>query len=233
MGIVTVLALGFVLGMTHALDADHMVAVSALVSRERSIWSSSMIGAFWGMGHSLSLFLSGGIILALKISIPPVMTLAMEMAVGIMLVFLGGLVAANLIRDHFHIHAHEHDGKTHLHLHSHSNSEPHAHSHAVRRGTHSMLVGMVHGLAGSAALMLLVVSNIRSLAEGFLYLLMFGAGSITGMMIISMLIGLPFVYSAVRFNGLTRLITGGASLASISLGVFLIYDIGIRKGLFG
>ncbi len=218
--------------MKHALDADHVVAVSAIVSRERSVWSSSLVGAFWGLGHSLSLFLAGGLILTLHITIPPVLALVMEMAVGLMLVFLGGLVAAGLIRDHLHIHAHQHDGLSHLHLHSHTHDEPHKHTHAVRRSTHSMVVGMVHGLAGSAALMLLVVSSIKSLGEGFLYLLVFGAGSITGMMIVSMLIAVPFIYSAVRFNGLNRLITGGASLASIVLGVFLIYDIGIVKGLF-
>ncbi|HEY5648826.1 MAG TPA: urease accessory protein UreH, partial [Nitrospiria bacterium] len=225
-GLTTVLALGLVLGMKHALEADHVVAVSTIVSRDQSIRGASVIGAFWGAGHTLSLFLVGGGILALKISIIPRVALAMEMAVGIMLVFLGGMVAAGLIRDHFHIHVHQHGGQAHTHLHAHTADEPHVHSHAIRRGYHSLAVGMVHGLAGSAALMLLVVSAIGSPMEGVLYLVFFGLGSILGMMAVSALISLPFVYSSVRFSGLNRVVTATASLASISLGTFLVYDIG-------
>ena len=122
-GFMTVLALGFVLGMKHALEADHVIAVSTIVSRDRTIWGSSIVGAFWGLGHTISLFLMGGLFLALKISIAPKVALAMEMAVGIMLVFLGGVVAAGLIRDHLHFHFHRHEGKSHSHLHSHPADE--------------------------------------------------------------------------------------------------------------
>ncbi|HEY5595157.1 MAG TPA: urease accessory protein UreH [Nitrospiria bacterium] len=231
-GFLTVLALGFVLGMKHALDADHVVAISTIVSKSQSFLSSSLIGAFWGLGHTLTLFGVGLAILTLKITISYKMALAMELAVGLMLVFLGGIVAAGLIRDYLHLHPHQHDGQAHLHLHTHPPVEPHSHQHAIRRGYRSLAVGMVHGLAGSAALMLLVVSSIHSVVEGLGYILVFGIGSLVGMMLISMLISIPFVFSSVRFNRLNKLLTAFASLASIGLGTLLIYDIGFVKGLF-
>ena len=231
-GFLTVLALGFVLGMKHALDADHVVAVSTIVSKNQSFLSSSIIGAFWGLGHTVTLFGVGLAILTLKITISDTMALAMELAVGIMLVFLGGIVAAGLIREHLHLHPHQHDGRAHLHLHVHPPVEPHGHQHAIRRGYRSMAVGMVHGLAGSAALMLLVVSSIHSVMEGLGYILIFGIGSLVGMMLISMLISIPFIFSAVHFNRLNKALTAFASLASIGLGTLLIYEIGFVKGLF-
>lgn len=232
LGFTTVLVLGFVLGMKHALEADHVIAISAIVSRDQTVWGSSVLGAFWGAGHTLSLLLVGGGVLAMKVSIGPNVALAMEMAVGIMLVFLGGMVAAGLIRDHFHIHVHRHGEKSHTHLHAHGSDEPHSHAHNVRSGYRSMAVGMVHGLAGSAALMLLVVSAIQTPMEGVVYLVFFGAGSILGMMAVSALISLPFIYSSIRFSGLNQSIKATASLASIFLGTFLIYDIGFVRGLF-
>ncbi|MEK6683126.1 MAG: urease accessory protein UreH [Nitrospirota bacterium] len=231
-GFLTVLALGFVLGMKHALDADHVVAISTLVSKNKSFLSSSLLGAFWGLGHTLTLFGVGLAILTLKITISYKMALAMELAVGLMLVFLGGIVAAGLIRDYLHLHPHQHDGQAHLHLHTHPPVELHSHQHAIRRGYRSLAVGMVHGLAGSAALMLLVVSSIHSVVEGLGYILVFGIGSLVGMMLTSMLISIPFVFSSVRFNRLNKALTAFASLASIGLGTLLIYDIGFVKGLF-
>ena len=231
-GFMTVLALGLVLGMKHALDADHVVAVSTIVSRDKSIKGSSLIGVFWGLGHTITLFAVGVVILTLKITIPDKVALAMELAVGIMLVFLGGMVAAGLIREQLHLHPHQHEGQAHLHLHTHAAAELHRHQHVIRRGYRSMAVGMVHGLAGSAALMLLVVSSIGSPIEGLIYILVFGGGSIIGMMFVTILVSIPFIFSAVHFRRLNRLLTGGASVASMGLGALLIYDIGFVKGLF-
>jgi high-affinity nickel permease len=231
-GILTVLALGFVLGMKHALDADHVVAVSTIVSKNRSLLSSSIIGAFWGIGHTATLFLAGFLFLTLKVTIPEQVALLLEMAVGVMLVFLGGVVAAGLIKERLDYHLHQHDGQSHVHVHKHAHVEPHQHQHAIRRGYRSMAIGMVHGLAGSAALMLLVVSSIRSVMEGFLYIIIFGAGSVVGMMMITTLISLPFVYTAFHFNRLNRTITAFASMASIVLGTAIIYEIGFVQGLF-
>ena len=231
-GILTVLALGFILGMKHALDADHVVAVSSIVAKNRSLLSSSIIGAFWGIGHTTTLFLMGFLILTLKITIPAQVALLMEMAVGVMLVFIGGVVAAGLIKERLDYHLHQHDGQSHVHVHKHTYVEPHQHQHAIRRGYRSMAIGMVHGLAGGAALMLLVVSSIQSVMEGLLYVVIFGAGSVVGMMIISTLISLPFVYTAFHFTRLNRAITVFASMASIVLGTAIIYEIGFVQGLF-
>ncbi|HEY4485065.1 MAG TPA: urease accessory protein UreH [Nitrospiria bacterium] len=232
-GFMTVLAVGFVLGMKHALDADHVVAVSTIVSKDRSFLGSSLVGLFWGIGHTLTLLGVGFVILMLKIVIPDKVALGMELAVGIMLVFLGGVVAAGLIREHLHLHPHRHEeGETHLHLHTHPPVETHAHSHAIRRGYRSMAVGMVHGLAGSAALMFLVVPGLHSTAERMAYIIIFGAGSMLGMMLVTMVISLPFVYTGMRFNRLSRIMTAVAGIASIGLGTILIYEIGFVKGLF-
>ena len=231
-GVLAILALGFVLGMRHALDADHIVAVSTIVSKNKSILSALIIGAFWGVGHTLTLFLVGTVILIMQITIPDRIALLLEMTVGVMLVFLGGMVAASLIKERMDYHLHQHDGKSHLHLHKHTLVEPHLHQHAIRRGYRSMAVGMVHGLAGSAALMLLVVANIRSVMEGLLYIVVFGFGSVLGMMIVSTMISLPFVYTALHFARFNRTLTAFASLASIALGTAIIYDIGFVKGLF-
>ncbi len=229
----TILALGFVLGMRHALDPDHVVAVSMIVSRGRSLVGSLLIGAFWGIGHTATLLGVGALILVLKVSIPAMVALAMELGVGIMLVFLGGVVAAGLVKERLHLHPHRHeDGAPHLHLHTHTDQEPHPHPHTLRRGYRSLAIGMVHGLAGSAALMLLIVANIDSIGQGLLYIVAFGAGSIAGMMLISTMIGLPFVYTAVRFSRLNRILTGFASAASIALGSVIIYEIGFVQGLF-
>ena len=232
LNILTILALGFVLGMRHALDADHVVAVATMVSRTRSLFGSSIIGAFWGVGHTITLFLVGVLILTLKISIPDRIALILEMAVGVMLVFLGGLVAAGLIKERLDYHLHQHDGRSHLHIHKHTSIELHQHQHAIRRGYRSMAVGMVHGLAGSAALMLLVMTSIQSVMEGLLYIVVFGFGSVVGMMIISTMISLPLVYTAFHFARFPRAITTFASLASIALGTAIIYEIGFVKGLF-
>lgn len=229
----TVIALGFVLGMKHALDADHVVAVSTIVSKNRNIIGSTIVGAFWGVGHTITLFVVGFLILALKITISNQMALLMEMFVGAMLVFLGGVVAAGLIKERLDYHPHKHDsGQSHLHVHKHAHVEPHQHQHAIRRGYRSMAVGMVHGLAGSAALMLLVFSSIQSVMQGLLYIIIFGVGSVAGMMIISTLISLPFVFTALHFNRFNRTITAFASMASIVLGVAIIYEIGFVQGLF-
>ncbi len=231
-GLMTAMALGFVLGMRHALDADHVVAVSTIVSRDKSLWGSATIGLFWGLGHTLTLFAAGALILTLKITIPEKVALVMELAVGIMLVFLGGIVAAGLIREHLHLHPHQHDGESHLHLHTHPPVEPHLHPHTIRRRYRSLMVGMVHGLAGSGALMLLIVSTIRSVLEGLIYIVLFGAGSILGMMLITIVVSIPFVYTAVHFNRLNKILTAIASVASIGLGTLLIYQVGFVEGLF-
>jgi len=218
--LLSLLMLGFVLGLEHALDADHVAAVSAIASETKSVKKSSILGIFWGLGHTTTLFIAGIIVLIFKIVIPKNLALSFELLVGIMLIALGLGVLWKAAKSKIHLHIHEHDGAGHVHFHSHALSESHSHSHAHK----SFIVGAVHGLAGSAALMLLVLSTADSLFSGLLYILVFGLGSIIAMLTISTIIGLPFRLTSNfgKINGAIKLIAG---FASIILGVSIIYGI--------
>lgn len=216
----SILGLGLLLGIKHALDADHVVAVSTVVAENRKLWRSSLIGAFWGLGHTLTLLLVGIVILIFKLAIPERLALGFEFAVGVMLVVLGLLVARRVVRDRWHIHIHEHNGQTHLHGHSHKETTEHNHAHLPYK---SLFVGMVHGLAGSAALMLLVLAAIKSVWQGILYILVFGVGSIGGMILITTAVSLPFLW-ATRLQGAHRAIATLAGLVSVGLGLAIMYE---------
>lgn len=225
------LTLGFLLGLKHALDADHLVAVSTIVSEHKSLVRSSMIGAVWGLGHTTSLFITGIAVVLFRLTIPENVAQWMEFAVAIMLIVLG----ANILRKDWqaapvHLHEHQHEGHTHTHFHLHVDESHTAHHAGV--GPRPFLIGMVHGLAGSAALMLLVLAQISSPYIGLLYILIFGIGSIGGMLIMSTMIALPFVVTARRFGTLNRRIRVLAGLFSIGFGAFLVWKIGITEGLF-
>ncbi|MGH7807250.1 MAG: hypothetical protein ACRENT_04085, partial [Thermodesulfobacteriota bacterium] len=199
--LIATLGLGFILGLKHALDADHVVAVSTIVSEHKSLSKSSLIGAFWGLGHTASLFLIGLVVILLRLTIPPKLALLMELGVAIMLVLLGSNIIWKFFKGkRLHGHTHEHDGLAHTHIHLHEGKEEtHEHNHLIKLGSKPFLVGMVHGVAGSAALMLLVLTTIPSPLAGLLYILIFGIGSVGGMLIMSSLISLPFVFTANRF----------------------------------
>jgi len=222
------LALGFVSGMRHALDPDHVAAVSTIVAEHKDVWRSSRIGAFWGLGHTVTLAAAGLIVLAFKLTIPERLAIGFELAVGVMLVFLGLHVLLQLARDRFHIHAHEHGGKRHIHLHSHRHGPDHQHEHGWRYQWRPLLIGMVHGLAGSAALTVLVLSSLRSLLHGIFYLAMFGIGSIAGMMLISALVGSSFAYTARRFERANHALRVLAGVMSLGIGLAIIYEMGGR-----
>ena len=229
---ITVLSLGFVLGARHALDADHVVAVSTILSHRPSLRTSGFIGFCWGFGHTAVLLLVGLVVIALKITIPEAIAEVFEFGVGLMLVVLGVSLAMTIVREGWHLHTHEHDGERHFHLHSHQVDSDHAHGHWLRSSLQPVCVGMVHGLAGSAALVLMVLSTVRTLWEGVVYILVFGVGSVLGMILLGMVISLPLVFSA-SFGRRTHMtVQGLASLGSIGLGLAMMYRIGLGENLF-
>jgi ABC-type nickel/cobalt efflux system permease component RcnA len=223
---IALLSAGFVFGMKHALDADHLAAISTIVSERKNWLSSSIIGGLWGIGHTISLFVAGAIVLFLKIQISPRVENILESCVGLMLVGLG-LSALWKIRrsSKLHLHQHQHGERTHLHPHFHEQNSPTEASHHTV-GKRPLLIGLVHGLAGSAALMLLVLSSIPTPFIGMIYIAVFGAGSIIGMMLISSLIGVPFHLTSSRFkmaNLSARILAG---IFSVGCGLMIIYQKG-------
>jgi MFS family permease len=229
LSIASLLALGFVLGLKHAVDADHLAAVSTMASERRSLLSSSLIGGLWGIGHTISLMIAGMFVIVLHFQISETMKQSLEFGVGVMLVGLGVNALRKLARGgRVHIHVHDHGGHTHAHPHIHEGAqkeEPHTH-HGLKFGARPLLIGLVHGLAGSAALMLLLLTTISSPLVSFLYIGVFGAGSIGGMMIMSTLFALPARFTAKRFAGAEFALRCLAGIFSLSFGLFMIYQIG-------
>lgn len=226
--ILTALTLGFLLGVKHALDADHIVAVTTIVSQTRSFVRSLFVGLSWGIGHTLTLFLVGFVVLVFKLTIPSRLALSMEFLVGVILVLLGISVLKELLVTKAHSHEHQHGDKRHIHSHSHGQTQEHDHRHLRR----PLLVGMVHGLAGSGALTVLVFSTLPSVVQGLFFILFFGVGSILGMLIFSGLIGLPFKFTAGFSFRLNLWFQGVAGLISVLFGVFLMWQIGFTGRLF-
>src|SRR5580693_645288 len=254
-----ILTIGFLLGMRHATDPDHVIAVSTIVSRERSMVKAALIGILWGCGHTMTIVAVGAAIILFGMAIPARVGLAMEFSVGLMLILLGVLnltgamqwISEKLSPAHprvtgEHAHLHEHDSHMHFHWHSHAPAEEH-HGNSLTvpsklRGPFDrlglfqvlrpLLVGIVHGLAGSAAVALLVLSTIREPKWAVLYLLIFGAGTIAGMMLITAALALPFSFAGYKFAWLNRSIVIGSGLLSMAFGLFVCYQIGFVGGLF-
>jgi len=257
-GLISIVALGFFLGMRHATDPDHVVAVSTIVSRHRSMKHAALIGGLWGVGHTVTILLVGSGIILFGWVIPTRVGLSMEFSVGLMLILLGVLnltgvlqwITDNVSPTHshdaaFHSHPHSHGDYVHTHPHQHA-PESHPHDpartplswfdrHFGRLGLYHALrplaVGLVHGLAGSAAVALLVLTTIRDPKWAVAYLLLFGVGTIAGMMLITGVMGAPFAYANQRSrlsNGL-RIASG---VISFGFGLFIVYRIGFVGGLF-
>jgi high-affinity nickel permease len=221
--LVTALGLGLTLGLRHALDADHVAAVSTLVARERGLVRSCLLGAFWGAGHTLALLGAGIAVIGFKLTITPGVEAALERAVGLVLVLLGGQVLLRAVGGILaHAHDHTHDGVTHRHAHLHLRSPDAAHVHLVRLGRRPFLVGLLHGLAGSAALTLMVLGTIPSPIAALVYLLVFGVGSTAGMLLLSGLVGLPVALAASEAHRLQAAIQGIAGIGSAALGLWML-----------
>jgi high-affinity nickel permease len=224
-----ILGLGFLLGMQHALEADHIAAVSSIAARRTEVRDIVKHGLTWGLGHTLTLFAFAGIAILLGRAIPEHLARPLETAVGIMLVGLGAHVLWRLWRDRVHFHAHRHgDGTQHIHLHSHVNetvphqNSAHLHPHGFR--WRSLLVGLMHGMAGSAALLVLAVSQVANPAIGMLYVLLFGIGSMLGMGALSAVIAVPLAVSARWLTWANRGLQGAVGAITIGIGVMTIYS---------
>jgi sulfite exporter TauE/SafE len=218
----SVLTIGFVLGLQHATEADHLAAVSTIVSEKKNLFTASIVGGLWGVGHTLSLFTVGLLVILLKFQVSESLEAKLEACVGAMLILLGMNALRKLFRaSKVHVHSHEHDGHKHVHIHAHGRSSEESHH---RLSPRSIFIGMVHGLAGSGALMFFILPVIKSPVIALLYVLIFGIGSIGGMMAMSFLIGLPFHFTAGRFDILNRGIRLIAGVFSLGLGASIIYE---------
>jgi ABC-type nickel/cobalt efflux system permease component RcnA len=257
--LLSIIALGFFLGMRHATDPDHVIAVSTIVSRQPSLARSVAIGAFWGIGHTLTILLVGAAIILFNLVIPPRIGLSMELSVGIMLIILGAINVASFVRSMpasdstpgadetgiLHTHPHRHGDYVHTHPHGHS---PEVHPHrseqtplarldrlfgklGAYQSLRPLVVGVVHGLAGSAAVALLVLTTIRDTRWALAYLLVFGIGTIAGMMLITLSLAstLRFVAKSRKFAQQLALASGVLSLA---FGLVVAYQICVVNGLF-
>lgn len=231
-----VIFLGFLIGMQHAMEADHVAAVASLATRSRSVAETARQGAVWGMGHTLTLFLFGGLVLMLDTLVPERFAQGLELVVGFMLVLLGVDVLRRLMRERIHFHLHKHGETVHFHAHAHQPGQthaddPHRHEHPKAFPLRALFVGMMHGMAGSAALIILALDNVSSPAQGILYIALFGIGSILGMAMLAVAISLPLRYTSRSFTWAHNGLKAAVGIVTIGLGSVLIYELGITQGL--
>ena len=236
-GFIAAILLGLVLGLRHARDADHVVAVSTIVAGEGKARRSAWIGASWGLGHSTPLLIVGTVILLLKGSVLSAyeqIASYFEFGVAVMLVFLGVQVLWRLKQGRLHLHQHFDGESPHVHVHSHDGTAithhaaatPHnrVRSYANLFRPKSYAIGMVHGLAGTAAVMLLLLPETPSIAAGIVYLLLFGIGTIASMMAITLVFSIPLAFS-VRFTHVNSGIATLAGIMSVVIGGLLMSDV--------
>jgi ABC-type nickel/cobalt efflux system permease component RcnA len=250
-----IIALGFFLGVRHATDPDHVVAVTTIVSRERTMLHAALIGALWGLGHTLTILAIGSAIILFKLTIPPRLGLSMELSVGLMLILLGILNLTGTLRRAIEwatirrigpgAHSHFLLGRWMVHTHDEDGEPVFMDSVSILGWTprwwrdlgvfhvlRPLVVGIVHGLAGSAAVALLVLATISRPSWAIGYLLIFGLGTVAGMILITVAIALPFAYSMRHFGRLNRGLVTASGLLSVAFGVFLCYQTGFVGGLF-
>jgi ABC-type nickel/cobalt efflux system permease component RcnA len=253
----SIIAVGFFLGMRHATDPDHVIAVTTIVSRQRNLLKAVLTGVFWGIGHTFTILVVGTAIILFGVIIPARVGLSMEFSVGLMLIVLGAMNIVSFMRSArtvtpaedetavIHSHPHVHEGYVHAHAHGHS---PETHSHAsstslpwldrwfgkigLYQQLRPLIVGIVHGLAGSAAVALLILTTIRNPRWAMVYLLVFGIGTVGGMMLITLSIASAFRFFGTRHANFSQWLGFASGLLSLAFGVFLAYQIGFADGLF-
>jgi len=269
--LLSAILLGFFLGMRHATDADHVIAVSTIVGRERRIGAAAMIGALWGLGHTATVGVVGAVVILFGVTIPAALAQALEFCVGLMLIGLGIATLVRWLRAERnvytavtpapsmtphphaprdslvlarHAHTHGHGDFVHSHRHGHGPGD-HGHPedatpaswldrHFGRLGVFQIarpvLIGVVHGLAGSAAVALLALGAIRDPWWGMAYLVVFGLGTMAGMVLITMLIAAPFAWSSGRLPRVNAGLQLASGLLSLVFGLALVYGIASEAG---
>jgi High-affinity nickel-transport protein len=226
LSLLSTLFLGFCLGMRHAADPDHVVAVTTIVSRGRSLRQAGWVGALWGAGHSLTILLVGSAIILFNWVVSPRVALSMELAVGLMLIVLGMLNLTGALQAIKAV-----VGRAPATPRA-GVSEPTDPAVDRLQVIRPIAVGIVHGLAGSAAVALLVLTTIQDPRWAVAYLLVFGAGTVAGMMLITVAIAAPFTYGARQLAVPHRSLQAATGLVSVTFGLFIAYQIGIVDGLF-
>jgi sulfite exporter TauE/SafE len=227
----SVLLLGFLIGMQHALEADHVAAVASIATRGGSVRRIVRQGAAWGLGHSITLLVVGVAALSFDSAVPETLAPVLEFSVGVMLVLLGLGVLRCLLRERIHFHRHRHgDGIVHIHAHSHAGErgphDPRLHRHGHRRDLRlrALLIGTMHGMAGSAALLVLALASVQSAFTGLLYVVIFGFGSIVGMAALSAIIAVPLSWSARLLTRLNQVLQAAIGTATLVLGGVIVYE---------
>ena len=244
LSLLAILLLSFLLGMRHATDPDHVVAITTIVTRQRGSANAGLIGILWGLGHTFTIFVVGTMIILLRVTIPPRVGLSMELTVAAMLILLGVLNLTGTLRwlqENFTPNLRCLAPDTELFdsaaSSKNTNSKPCLSAMCKSLGLFNILrplvIGIVHGLAGSAAVALLVMTTIHNPWWAIAYLLLFGIGTIAGMMLITALLAMPFAFTFRRFSGWNRGMAVAAGLLSLGFGLFLWYQIGFVDGLFG
>lgn len=228
----SLLLLGFFIGMRHAIEADHVAAVASLVNGNQSLKQIIQQGSVWGIGHTMTLFLFGSIVISMDTVIPESFAMGLEMAVGVMLIILGADVLLRIKKNKIHFHSHQHDNDyVHFHAHSHE-GEPqarhelsaHKHQHTQNFPLRALMIGMMHGMAGSAAVILLALGTVTTPQQGMLYILVFGLGSIAGMALLSIIISIPIRFTSRQPIFSYQLFQTILGVLTIGLGVFVINE---------
>ena len=246
----SILAVGFFLGMRHATDPDHVIAVTTIVTNQRSRARAALIGAFWGVGHTATILVVGAGIILFNLVIPVRVGLSMELSVAVMLIILGVVNISTFLKAVpspetgtpavVHTHAHTHGSVIHTHTHTHSHETSDApvawmdrlfKKSSLYQYLRPFVVGLVHGLAGSAAVALLVLTTIRNAHWAVAYLLVFGVGTIAGMMLITLGMASALHYVGHRWQWLNRRLAVATGILSVAFGLFIVYQMGFVHGL--
>ncbi len=225
----SILMLGFIIGMRHALEADHLAAVSTIASQNLGIKRAWQMGSAWGLGHTITLFIFGGIVLMVGGHISEEISSALEMAVGVMLILLGADVIRRLIVNRVHYHVHRHgDEQPHFHAHSHRHDKKHnkaAHHHQHGFPTRALFIGLIHGMAGSAALIAITLESVESIPLGIAYITLFGLGSIVGMALLASIIAIPLQASAKKLTWMHNGLQAGIGLLTMAIGSAVVVQL--------